>query len=91
MIASWPLAWSIVAIVCSGGVLLTAGVRLTSVADALADRTGIGEAMAGAVLLGAVTSLPGLVTTTVGAASGEAGFAVSNAVGGIAAQTAFLA
>lgn len=79
------------AIVCSGGVLLTAGVRLTSVADALADRTGIGEAMAGAVLLGAVTSLPGLVTTTVGAASGEAGFAVSNAVGGIAAQTAFLA
>lgn len=87
----WSLLTSALAIVVSGGVLLTAGVRLTGVADGLADRTGIGEAMAGALLLGAVTSLPGLVTTTVGAASGEAGFAVSNAVGGIAAQTAFLA
>ncbi|WP_276309952.1 sodium:calcium antiporter [Euzebya tangerina] len=75
----------------SGGVLVTAGVRLTKVVDALADRLGIGEALAGAVLLGAATSLPGLVTTVVGAASGDAGFAVSNAVGGIAAQTTFLA
>lgn len=75
----------------SGAVLLTAGVRLTKVADRLADRTGMGEALTGAVLLGAVTSLPGLVTTTLGAASGDAGFAVSNAMGGIAAQTAFLA
>lgn len=75
----------------SGAVLFTAGVRLTRIADHLADRTGMGEALTGAVLLGAVTSLPGLVTTTVGAASGDAGFAVSNAMGGIAAQTAFLA
>lgn len=89
--SAWPLAWSIAAIAIGGLVLLTAGVRLTRVADALADRTGLGEAMAGAVLLGAVTSLPGLVTTVVGAAGGEAGFAVSNAVGGIAAQTTFLA
>jgi len=88
---AWPLAWSIAAIAIGGGVLLTAGVRLTRVADTLADRTGLGEAIAGAVLLGAVTSLPGLVTTVVGAVSGEAGFAVSNAVGGIAAQTTFLA
>jgi cation:H+ antiporter len=70
--------------------LITAGVRFTKVVDELADRTGIGEAIAGAVLLGAATSLPGLVTTVTGAAQGEAGFAISNAVGGIAAQTTFL-
>lgn len=88
---SWALGWAVAALLLSGGVLVTAGVRLTKVVDDLADRLGIGEAMAGAVLLGAATSLPGLVTTVVGAASGDAGFAVSNAVGGIAAQTTFLA
>jgi cation:H+ antiporter len=72
-------------------VLVTVGVRFTRLVDELADRTGMGEAIAGALLLGATTSLPGLVTTVLGALEGEAGFAVSNAVGGIAAQTAFLA
>jgi cation:H+ antiporter len=43
------------------------------------------------VLVGAVTSLPGLVTSVVGAADGDASFAVSNSLGGIAAQTSFLA
>ena len=71
-------------------VLLTVGVRFTKVVDELADRTRLGEAVAGAVLLGAATSLPGLITTITGAADGDAGFAVSNAVGGIAAQTTFL-
>lgn len=82
---------SILALAASAGVLITAGVRFTRIVDRLADRTGIGEALAGAVLLGATTSLPGLITTVNGALSGEAGFAVSNAVGGIAAQTTFLA
>ena len=45
--------------------------------------------MTGAVLLGASTSLSGIVTS-VTAAGGHAEFAVSNAVGGIAAQTVFL-
>ena len=91
MSPQWPVLASAIALVASGVVLLTAGVRLTRVADHLADRTGMGEALTGAVLLGATTSLPGLVTTAVGASAGDAGFAVSNSMGGIAAQTAFLA
>lgn len=91
MSPEWSVLASAVALVASGVVLLTAGVRLTRVADHLADRTGMGEALTGAVLLGATTSLPGLVTTAVGASAGDAGFAVSNSMGGIAAQTAFLA
>ncbi|MFY1621036.1 sodium:calcium symporter, partial [Micromonospora sp. WMMD736] len=88
---AWPLTLLILVLLGSGAVLLTAGVRFTKIVDELADRTGIGEALAGAVLLGATTSLPGLVTSISGAAAGDAGFAISNALGGIAAQTTFLA
>ncbi len=72
-------------------VVLLAGMRLTSVADRLADRTGLGEAVVGAVLLGAATSLSGLTTSVVAAWNGLPELAVSNAAGGIAAQTVFLA
>ncbi len=80
-----------IAVLAAGAViLLTAGVKFTKVVDELADRTGAGEALPGAVLLGAATSMPGLITTITGAAEGDAGFAISNALGGIAAQTTFL-
>ncbi len=89
--SGWPLAVLVLVLLGSGAILLTAGVRFTRIVDEIADRTGIGEALAGAVLLGATTSLPGLVTSISGAAAGDAGFAISNALGGIAAQTTFLA
>lgn len=72
-------------------IVALAGTRLTALADRLADRTGMGEAIAGAVLLGAATSLSGSVVSVTAAADGLASLAFSNAVGGIAAQTAFLA
>ena len=72
-------------------VILVSGLRMTSLADRLADRTGLGEAIAGAVLLGAATSLAGAVVSGTAALDGRASLAFSNAVGGIAAQTAFLA
>lgn len=81
---------AIAVLVAGAAILVTAGVKFTRIVDELADRTGMGEALAGALLLGAATSLPGLMTTITGASSGDAGFAVSNAVGGIAAQTTFL-
>ena len=64
--------------------------RITSEADRLADRTGLGEAVFGGVLLGASTSLSGIVTSLTAASDGLASLAVSNAVGGITAQTTFL-
>lgn len=77
-------------LVAAAGVLLYTGPRMARVVDTLADVTGWGEAMAGAILLGAATSLPGLVTTVVAAAAGRGEFAVANALGGIAAQTLFI-
>ena len=64
---------------------------MCKVADQLADATGWGEAVVGAVFLGGSTSLSGIVTSVTAASGGHAELAVSNAVGGIAAQTAFLA
>jgi cation:H+ antiporter len=71
-------------------VIAVAGARLAAIADRLSDLTGLGEAVFGAVLLGATTSLPGTVVSITTALAGRADLAVGNAVGGIAAQTAFL-
>ncbi len=72
-------------------VILVVGTRLTTLADVLADRTGLGEAVTGAVLLGATTSLSGTVTSVTSAYAGNVDLSYANALGGIAAQTAFLA
>ncbi len=86
-----PLWAIIAAFLCAAAVLLVIGSQFARVVDEIADRTGLGEAIAGAVLLGATTSLPGLLTSVIAAWEGQAGFAVSNSIGGIAAQTTFLA
>lgn len=49
--ASWPVAFSSGVFLACVAVIAVAGVRLTGVIDMLADRTRIGEALAGAVLL----------------------------------------
>jgi cation:H+ antiporter len=87
----WPLLPSLIALLGAAVVILVAGVRLTRIADALAERTGLGDAVGGALLLGALTSLPGNVTVLTGALEGDAAFALGNPVGGIALQTVWLA
>lgn len=90
-LASWPLTLVIGILILAAGVITAAGTRLARVSDRLADVTGLGEAVFGAVLLGGSTSLPGIVTSVVVAYQGYGELAVSNAIGGIAAQTTFLA
>ena len=68
-----------------------AGWRLSSIADKLADRTGMGEVVAGALFVGAATSLPGAITSVTTAAADAPELAVGNALGGLTAQTAFIA
>lgn len=75
----------------AAGVVLVVSVRMTDLADALADRLGWGEAIVGGVVLGAATSLSGLTVSVSSAWGGDASLAVSNGLGGIAAQTLFLA
>ena len=87
----WPLLPSVLALVGMAVVIVLVGVRLTRIADTLSERTGLGDAVGGALLLGALTSLPGNVTVLTGALEGDAGFALGNPIGGIALQTVWLA
>lgn len=64
---------------------------MASLGDTLADRTGWGEALFGALFFGATTSLSGIVITAVAAAVDNPTLAYSNAIGGIAAQTVAIA
>lgn len=88
VVFSVPVA--VVALVAAAAAIGLAGTRLAHVVDEVADRTGLGEAVAGAVLMGGATSLSGLVVTIVAAGEGDASLAVSNSVGGIAVQTTFI-
>jgi len=87
----WSLAQSIVVFACCAVAIGVFGTWITKVVDQLADRTGIGEAVAGALLLGAATSLSGSVLSVTAAWNGHPELAVGNALGGIAVQTLFLA
>ena len=89
-IEEWPLSWLIAGVIVLTLVIGSVGTRITRMADRLADQTGLGEALFGGIFLGATTSLSGLVTSTTAAMNGLPDLAVSNAIGGIAAQTVFL-
>lgn len=91
MFASWSIPLLLAAFGMAASVVLLTGLRITGVVDRLADRTGIGEAIAGAVLLGAATSVSGTIVSITVAFDGFASLAYANSIGGIAAQTAFLA
>lgn len=90
-ISELPALWLAVVLGVGALVVMAAGARLARLADDIADRTGLGEALVGAVLLGAATSLPGTITSATTAWQGLPSLAYSNAIGGIAAQTVFLA
>jgi cation:H+ antiporter len=76
--------------VSAGGLWFVAS-KLTVYLDIIAERTGLGRAMTGLLLLGISTSLPEIVTTATASVSGEAQLAGSNLLGGIAIQIAVLA
>ncbi len=87
----WPLTTLAVAFGAAAALIGVFGVIMTRAARDLAHRTGLGEALTGAVLIGGATSLSGITTSVTAAWNGHAELAMSNALGGIAAQTAFLA
>lgn len=91
MIASLSLPYLIAATVLAGAAVVIASIRATRLADIIADRTRMGEALIGGLILGGATSIAGVIVSVDAARAGDASYAFSNAVGGIAAQTLFLA
>lgn len=89
--AQLPLLHNLAAFAAAALVIAVGGVVMTGLADRIADRTGLGEAIIGGALLGASTSLSGTVTSVSAAFAEHPSLAVSNGIGGIAVQTVFLA
>lgn len=87
----FPLWLNLVLFGAGAAVIWLAGTRLSRYADAIAERTGVGKAFIGALLLGGITSLPEGATTVTASALGSAPLAVNNVFGGVAMQVAILA
>lgn len=84
-----PVAVTVFALATAAVVVVAP--RMTGVSETLTSRTRLGAALFGAIFLGASTSLPGIVVTVSAAVAGQVGLAAANALGGIVAQTMFLA
>ena len=84
--------WGDIGLFCAAAVAIAvAGAKAAGLADRVADRTAMGEAVTGTVFLGFLTALPGLLASVTAAAKGLPAMAISNAMGGIAVQTTALA
>ncbi len=86
----WSLPVSVLIFATAGAAIAFAGIKLSSLADRLADLTGMGEALMGGLFLGASTSLSGITASVTAAVRGNASLSLSNAIGGIAAQMVML-
>lgn len=81
---------SIIAFAIAALIIVAAGSRLAGLADELADRTGMGEALFGVLLLAGVTSLPDFAATLSAAIDARPDLAMSNVMGSMAVNLAFL-
>jgi cation:H+ antiporter len=86
-----PIWANVLVFVAAAAVVWMAGTRLSHLADAIARRTGIGQAALGVLLLGGITSLPEIAVTGTAALRGAASLAANNLLGGFTMQVAVLA
>ncbi|WP_207462383.1 sodium:calcium antiporter [Azospirillum sp. SYSU D00513] len=87
----FPLLANLAIFAVSAGFVWAAGTRLTAYVDGIASLTGIGQAFAGMLLLGGITSLPEIATATTASWTGNPSLAVSNLLGSAAANILLLA
>lgn len=67
-----------------------AGTRISAYASIISEKTGIGNAVMGLLLLGGITSLPEFAVTASASWQGNIDLAVNNIFGGVAMQVAIL-
>ena len=89
--AAMPIWLNLIAFAIAAGAVWLAGTRLASYADAILRRTSLGQAVAGLLLLGGITSLPEIAVAGSASVGGNAPLAVNNLLGGFAMQVAVLA
>src|SRR3990170_7852767 len=86
-----PLSVLFLILAMAGVIVWYAGTRIVRYVDAIATRTHIGQAFAGMLLLGGVTSLPEIATAGTAAASGNALLTVNDLLGSASINLIILA
>lgn len=90
-VESWPWALLIAVYVCAAIIVWLAGTRLARFAGAISDKTRLGEATVGVVLLAASTSLPEFAVSTVATFDGVPMLPVNDVLGSAALNVVILA
>lgn len=86
-----PLSVLFPILIVAGMIVWFAGTRLVRYVDAIAQRTHIGQAFAGMLILGGVTSLPEVATAGTAAASGNALLTINDLLGSASVNLVLLA
>ncbi|MCB5175550.1 sodium:calcium antiporter [Microvirga lenta] len=79
--SEWSLWINVAIFLVSGGCVWAAGSRLAGYIDGISDQAKIGKGFAGMLLLGGITSLPEIATTTTASFTGNAPLAINNLLG----------
>jgi cation:H+ antiporter len=89
--ANYTVGINLVIFAVAAGAVCFSGARLSIYADKIADRTSLGRAFIGVLLLGGASSLPEMATTATASAIGNAPLATNNLLGEIPMQMGVLA
>jgi len=81
--SQYPLALNLATFAVASIAVWLAGSRVVRYVDAIADKTGIGQAFAGMLLLGGVTSLPEIAAVSGASSIGNAQLGISNLLGSV--------
>ncbi len=71
-LGNWPLAFLATAFTVVAAIIGWFGIKMTKTARDLAHNTGLGEALMGALFIGASTSLSGITMSVSAASAGHA-------------------
>lgn len=88
---NFPIWLNLTVFAVAAGAIWYAGSRLERYTDAISERTQLGKAFLGLLLLAAVTDLPEIATITTAILAGNRELALYNLFGSIIFQTAILA
>lgn len=90
MFSGMALPYLMVIFVGAAIVVWRAGTSLSNQTDLLSDRSGLGQALGGVILLAIATNLPETAIMVSAVAGNDVGVAIGNILGGIAIQTVVL-
>lgn len=91
MLESLPLAANLAIFAAAAAVVWAAGTSMVGYANAIAARTGLGDAFLGMLLLGGVTSLPELAVAVTAASGGHPALSINDVIGSASVNVLIIA